>query len=401
MTQTICYRNWMKSDAANAIFAALGGNARFVGGAVRDAQLGIDAKDIDIATPFHPDEVTSRLTKSGIRVVPTGIKHGTVTAIVSGGAFEITTLRRDVDCTGRHAEVEFTDDWQEDAARRDFTINAMYCNQAGEIFDYFGGIEDLAAGRLRFVGDAGQRCQEDYLRILRFFRFFAYYGRKPVDEPALLACKEYAKGIEGLSGERIQAEMFKLLVSPSAVFSLQLMFSNNVMEFVIPEITEDKISSLERLLEIPATTLPVLRLAVLLVDKLDLAKNVAVRWKLSNADQSRLLFLCAPQNRIAADCSEKSLKKLIRVWGREKFTDICHICFSGGLDKATYDKFISFSGWKVPEFPLAGRDLKAIGLKEGKEMGDALKAAEIWWEESDYLPDKLALLDYVKIHRMH
>lgn len=389
----------MKSKAANAILTALSGNARFVGGAVRDALLGIDAKDIDIATPFRPEEVTKLLEMAGIRVVPTGVKHGTVTAIIDGGAFEITTLRRDIDCFGRHAEVEFTANWQEDAARRDFTINAMYCNQAGEVFDYFGGMEDLAVGNLRFVGDAGQRCREDYLRILRFFRFFAYYGREPFDGAALLACKENAKGIAGLSGERIQAEMFKLLSCSTPLISLRLMFTHNIMEFVIPEITEDKVTSVERLLGIPLSQHPVIRLAALIGDKLDVANNLARRWKLSNSDKARLFFLCDPNNRIKEDYSERAVKKLIRIWGLEKFTDICHLCFAWGLDKAAYDKFISFSSWKIPELPIAGRDLKADGFNQGKSVGDALALAESWWEENNYLPDKKALLDYVRERR--
>lgn len=397
MTKKTCHRSWMQSQAANIIFAALGGNTRFVGGAVRDAALGIDAKDIDIATPLTPDEVTKKLEAIGVKIIPTGIKHGTVTAVTGKGNFEITTLRRDTEHTGRHATVEFTDSWQEDAARRDFTINAMFCNQAGEISDYYGGLPDLEAGILRFVGDAEQRCKEDYLRILRFFRFFAYYGRPPLDEAALLACKAQANGIEGLSGERIQTEMFKLLAAPAPVFSLELMLQNNVIGFVIPDIQKDGIAALEKLVALKDSgkNNHLLRLAALIGYNLSVAENVAKRWKLSNADKARLLFLCDAKHNIPKNCEEKSARKLLREWGYELFIDVCHLAFARGLENSEYTKLLALKNWKIPAFPLTGKDLKSIGIEEGKAMGAALKKAENWWEENDYKPSKNTLLEYI------
>lgn len=388
----------MKSEATNAIFASLDNNARFVGGAVRDALLEKDAKDIDIATPFIPDEVTSRLEKHGIKVIPTGIKHGTVTAVIFGESFEITTLRRDVDCTGRHAEVEFTDNWEEDTARRDFTINAMSCSQDGEVFDYFGGLEDLQNGKVKFVGDAKTRCREDYLRILRFFRFFAYYGQMPVDLNALDACRELGNGIESLSGERIQAEMLKLLAAPNPIYSLQLMVQDNVMPFVISDITISHIVYLENLLVSAKkrSKNPILRLSALLCYNIEAANILVARWKLSNFDKNRLLFLCDPENAIHISTDEKNAKKLLRSWGKENFLDIAMLGFAYGMDEEMFNHLYALENWSIPDFPLKGKDLLPLGLEQGKKMGDFLKIAEEWWEENDYKASKQELLAYVK-----
>ena len=207
---------WLRAPASRRVLAALGADghaARFVGGCVRDGLLGLPdvGRELDVATPERPDQVIRLLERAGLPAIPTGLAHGTVTTLADDRRFEITTLRRDVACDGRHAEVEFTDDFALDAARRDFTINAMSCDAAGRLYDYFGGRADLAAGRVRFVGDAAARIAEDYLRILRFFRFFAYYGRPPADAEALAACGAAAPELRRLSGERIQAEMVRLL----------------------------------------------------------------------------------------------------------------------------------------------------------------------------------------------
>lgn len=386
----------MKSDAVNKIFTALDNNARFVGGAVRDALRGKDAQDIDIITPFIPEEVTKRLNSKGIKVVPTGIKHGTITAVINGVGFEITTLRRDVENFGRHATVVFTDSWKEDAARRDFTINAMSCSQDGEVFDYYSGLEDLEDGCLRFVGNAIERCQEDYLRILRFFRFFAYYG-VAVDMEAISACKELAESIDGLSGERVQAEMFKLLAAPNPIYALQLMVQSGVISYVIQGVTQSNVVLLERLLESENTKMedPLLRLAVLLGKNLEIASYIVKRWKLSNADKTKLLFLCDPDNRIPYS-DIKLAKRLIRAWGIENFLDMCLMGLAYGMNDTNFNILSSLKNWEVPKFPLTGKDLLNLGFDEGKEMGESLKAAEEWWEESNYTPNKQEILEFVK-----
>ena len=205
---------WMREASTLRLMGVLakdGGDARFVGGVVRNTLLGLAVKDIDIATPLPPDEVMRRLKRANIRAVPTGIDHGTITAIVDGRPFEVTTLRRDVSTDGRHAAVTYTTDWREDAARRDFTINALYASADGEIFDYHGGLADLAQGRVRFIGDARARIREDYLRILRLFRFHAWYGKGDIDPDALNAVAHEKAGLAKLSGERIQQEFLRLL----------------------------------------------------------------------------------------------------------------------------------------------------------------------------------------------
>ena len=204
---------WMTAPETKAVMAALV-DARFVGGAVRNALLGAGVSDVDIAVPMPPEETMARLAAAGIRTVPTGLDHGTVTAVVGHHAFEVTSLRRDVETDGRHAVIAFTDDWAEDAARRDFTINALYAGPEGEIFDYATGVEDLIAGRVRFMGDSATRIAEDYLRILRLFRFHAWYGRGEIDEPALRAAAAARGHLAELSAERVAKEMLRLLEAP-------------------------------------------------------------------------------------------------------------------------------------------------------------------------------------------
>jgi poly(A) polymerase len=391
-----CLRTWMRSKAVNKIFSALDGNARFVGGAVRDAILGIDASDIDIATPLLPEDVTKKLKGRGIKVVPTGIKHGTVTAIIGGNGYEITTLRIDVESLGRHATVAFTDSWQEDAARRDFTINAMSCTQTGEIFDYFGGMDDLAEKRLRFVGEAGLRCREDYLRILRYFRFFAYYG-KDINMEAILACKEMAAGIDGLSGERIASEMLKLIAAPNPIYSLQLMVETGVIEYVIPGLTQSNIVFLERIVEMENIEAkdPIMRLAALLGKNMQIAEYIIDRWKLSKSSKKRLMFLCNPENKIPL-ADVRLAKKLLRVWGIENFIDMCLLGLVYGMGEVNFNTLYSLKNFTIPEFPLSGNDLLALGLNPGKEIGNALKFAKEWWEGNDYKPTKGEIIEFLR-----
>src|ERR1700722_18860956 len=229
--------DWMRAVETGAVIDALsahGGSARFVGGAVRNALLRLEVDDIDIATPLVPDEVIRRLQSSGIKAVPTGIDHGTITAIVGSKFFEVTTLRRDVETDGRHAIVSFSDNWEEDASRRDFTVNAMYASPDGEVFDYFGGLADLAARRIRFIGDPVARIREDYLRILRLFRFHAWYGQGAMDEQGLGAATAERSGLRRLSGERIQKELLRLLAAKNPGPALQAMEKRGILEEIIP-----------------------------------------------------------------------------------------------------------------------------------------------------------------------
>ena len=287
---------WLRAPASRRVLAALGADghaARFVGGCVRDGLLGLPdvGRELDVATPERPDQVIRLLERAGLPAIPTGLAHGTVTTIADGRRFEITTLRRDVACDGRHAEVEFTDDFALDAARRDFTINAMSCDDAGRLYDYFGGRADLTAGRVRFVGDAAARIAEDYLRILRFFRFFAYYGRPPADAEALAACRAAAPELRRLSGERIQAEMVRLLEAADPVPALRLMVETGVLGEVIPGPVA--LERLARLIELAPDSDPLVRLAALLRPP-PADPAAAQRWSTDGAWPTAMPSGCSP-----------------------------------------------------------------------------------------------------------
>ena len=246
MAEVLPAAAWAARADLRALVDALGpGQARYVGGAVRDTLLGVAVKDIDLATPLRPDAVIARLGEAGIRTVPTGIAHGTVTALLAGGPVEITTLRRDVSTDGRHATIAFADDWREDAARRDFTINALYADPlTGAISDWFGGLADLAAGRMRFIGDARQRIAEDHLRILRYFRFQARFGSEPADAEAEGACAALAATLKGLSRERVAMELLNLLALPDPAPTVRRMAELGVLPVILPEAVTDGLPAL-------------------------------------------------------------------------------------------------------------------------------------------------------------
>ena len=271
------------------ILGSIDGATRFVGGAVRDMLAGEPIKDIDLATKLEPQEVTARLQKARIKAVPTGIAHGTVTAVLSSGPVEVTTLRRDVSTDGRRATIAYTDDWREDAARRDFTINALYADpETGELFDYFGGESDLAAGLVRFIGEPLQRIAEDHLRILRFFRFHARFGKGAPDPASLKACGERANDLMALSRERIADELLKLLALPRPVETVRLMLSTGIFLPVLPEIiTAEGLAALVAIEDSPD---PVRRLASLIPANGETAGAVAKRLKLSKLATKRLLL---------------------------------------------------------------------------------------------------------------
>jgi poly(A) polymerase len=256
---SIDVNSWMAQAQTQAVIQALmagGQPARFVGGCVRDALLGLPVKDIDIATPEPPERVTELIEQADLRAIPTGIDHGTITAICDGIPFEITTLRRDVETFGRHARVSYTTDWQEDAARRDLTLNALYCDPDGTVFDPVGGLADLKAGRIRFVGDARARIEEDVLRLLRFFRFYAYYGVGTADPEAIAACREMAPQIETLSVERVWKEMSRLLLAPDPAAAFDLMMTNGVLSHLLPEVVDsDRLPALIKA-EVATQTVP-------------------------------------------------------------------------------------------------------------------------------------------------
>jgi tRNA nucleotidyltransferase/poly(A) polymerase len=389
------YRPWMQDDAITQIFTALDGQARFVGGCVRNMLLDAPINDIDIATPFLPQDVMERLTDAGIKAMPTGLAHGTITAVLNHTGYEITTLRKDVDCNGRHAEVEFTDQWEEDAARRDFTINAMSCDQSGRIYDYFGGMDDIATRAIRFVGDAQARCQEDYLRILRFFRFTAWYGTAMNKEGFEAAC-QFADHLPQLSGERINQEMKKLLSAPSPLWVLESMSGSPVWNplFQVPLSLEilHRYYNTEQQHNIAIH--PIARLTALVLTSNDANATISslrTRWRLSNDDTAMLKRLCKSYCTL---WSEDTIRESIRTL---KATDtIFALALSISPDDVMLAEGIHLARtWHAPDFPLTGRDLLAHGYASGKELGELLKKAENHWIAKQYEPSKDELIAYL------
>ena len=347
--------------------------ARVVGGAVRDALANRPVTEVDLAIPWPPEQVTAALRAAGIRVVPTGITHGTVTAVLNGRGFEITTLRRDVETDGRHAIVQFTDDWQADAARRDFTINAMSMSRQGEVFDYFGGAADLRAGILKFVGDPATRIAEDYLRILRFFRFFARYASQPPDAATLAALRAGVPGLPTLSIERVWSELVRILGAPDPRAAIRLMDETGVLSAVVLEGFD--LARFESLIAAAAPVEPILRLSALLTGDADAFSK---RMKLSAADRDRLIALrTGPVAKPEDD--DASLRRLLADTDRELLID--RTWLRGGAAPEWLALRQRVLGLTTPVFPLEGRDVLALGEPEGPRVGNLLRAVRQWWKD--------------------
>ncbi len=363
---------WTRRADLGALIAALGpGNARYVGGAVRDTLLGLAVKDVDIATSLTPEAVMKRCGAAGLRTIPTGIAHGTITAALAGGAVEITTLRRDVATDGRHATVAFAESWREDAARRDFTINALYADPAsGEISDWFGGLADLAARRVRFIGHARQRIREDHLRILRYFRFRARFGSEPADAEAEAACAELAPMLMGLSRERVRMELMNLLGVADPGLAVARMAELGVLAVILPEARADAVvEALPALVreEARQDVAPdaLRRLAALLPADADGAGKVAARLRLSTAQAKRLGHAAAR----GGDADDDAHALAYRL-GRVSATDCLLL---------TGREVAPLAGWSVPVFPLKGGEIVARGVSAGPEVARILRAIEARW----------------------
>ncbi|SEI93954.1 poly(A) polymerase [Sphingomonas sp. OV641] len=358
--------SWRTRPGLDALATALGaeeGAARYVGGAVRDTLLGLPVADIDIATAHPPQQVITRLASAGIKAIPTGLAHGTITAVSAGTVVEVTTLRRDVATDGRHAQVAFTDDWQEDAARRDFTMNALYADPvSGTLFDWFGGLDDLAARRVRFIGDPYRRIAEDHLRILRFFRFHARFGDTP-DSAGLDACTDRANDLMALSRERIAAELLKLLVAKGAVPVVALMVERGIFRPVLPEIVDVPALTALAEAEAAAGVAPdaIRRLAALIPPAT--AEAVGSRLRLSNADRKRLIAAHDGPG------SEGARGLAYRV-GREIALD--RLLLAGADVEELQD-------WSPPRLPVGGGDLVTRGIARGPEVARALREIETRW----------------------
>jgi poly(A) polymerase len=366
---------WLHDDALKVVVAALEA-PRIVGGAVRDALLGQRVSDIDLATPLRPDEVTRRLEHAGLKAIPTGIDHGTITAVSKGRTFEITTLRRDVSTDGRRATVAFSDNWREDAARRDFTINALYADpKSGEIFDYFGGLADLEQRNVRFIGDADARIAEDHLRILRFFRFHARFGQSSPDATALAACAQAASSLKSLSRERIADELLKLLSLPNPQGSCELMQSHGIFAAFMPEVSDSAMSRLKQLLvrETAAGLAPsaTRRLLALLPANPATVDQVAARLKLSNRMRAGLA------GRLA--CSSPPRSDARALGYRHGVPEAIDQFLLFGTDDDWQQAVAALSGWEPPIFPIKGGELVARGLSAGPQVAQTLQAVERAW----------------------
>ena len=378
------------NETKELIQAFEGAEFRFVGGCVRDSLLGLEVKDVDVAIALQPEQVTQLLAKFMIKTIPTGFAYGTVTTVIGKRSFEITSLRKDIQTDGRRAVVSYTNDFREDAMRRDFTMNALYADYNGEITDYFDGISDALAGRVRFIGDANERITEDALRILRFFRFFAGYGKGEVDAAAIEACAKNAAKIENLSGERIQQEMFKLLLAKKAALVIGLMQTNNILQYIIPK--EISVSGLQNYSGGNSITALASLLRTINAPK-SIIEKIAERWKLSKNNYRKLLILCERKIAPADLANEKLLKKHIRNLGKEIFIEQIMLLQAEGVEQGLCEQAIALANtWQVPEFPITGDDLLARGVAQSKAMGDTLKKLEGRWEGSDYSLSKEELL---------
>jgi poly(A) polymerase len=390
---------WMTEGPAAEVMRALtaeGDQARFVGGCVRDALVGRPIRDIDIATPLSPQRVTELLHKARLKAVPTGIEHGTVTAVADKTGVEVTTLRRDIETDGRRAKVEFTDDWQADAARRDLTINALSADASGKVHDYFGGLDDLAAGRVRFVGDPRQRIIEDYLRLLRFFRFHADYARGALDEAAVAAAKELAPQLKTLSGERLRQETLRLLTARRGPEVWGEMLSLGIVQHYLPWAT-----SLDRLrwvaeLEQRHGLAPdsIRRLAALTLT--GCGREVAETLKLSRAEGDRIIDLDAARDPFDAS-SPQAVRRQIYAWGNDGARDRLVLDWLDRIDQAAGSAALSIiESWPRPRFPIKGVDIVRMGVPEGPRVGEILQRVERWWIEHDFAPDRAACLAFAR-----
>lgn len=385
-----------------AALAAAGGAPRFIGGCVRNMLLELPIGDIDIATPLPPEAVAGALEAEGLRWVGTGLAHGTVTALVPADGrtvpFEITTLRVDVETDGRRARVAFTDDWTADAARRDFTLNALSLSLDGDLFDPFGGEADARAGRIRFVGDPDQRLEEDALRLLRFFRMLAHYGRQPPDPVALAACRTHGPRLDGLSGERIRQELLKLLAAADPSPAWGWMIDTGVAARVIGR--DGDAATLAGLIAVEARTgtpaAALRRLAALLTGAT--ASDIALladRLRFSRREWQELAALCDPAAAIAAPLTVPALQRHLYRLGApaERGADLVLLTWAAAPDDERFlPLWHAARAWVRPRFPLTGADALAAGVPAGPSVGTALRALEAWWMTQDFAPDRAACL---------
>lgn len=399
-TPSLAHAEWLSCASAQAVFRAIeagGYGARAVGGSVRNALIGLAVRDVDIATPAVPGEVERLAAAAGLRCVPTGIDHGTITVVSGGIPYEVTTLRRDVETFGRKARIAFSTDWAEDARRRDFTINALYCSRDGTVHDPLGGYDDLAARRVRFIGAPRERIREDYLRILRFFRFSAEYGRGDPDAPSLAACVAERGGLALLSAERVRAELMKLLVAPGVLAAVRAMTDGGITALVVAEMPD--VALLHRLIDVEAALGvagdAVLRLAALGVRESEDAARMRDRLRLSTVEADELAAVAGHHpDDLAYDpaTSERAARaRLYRLgagpWTKRGLFVWAETGAEPG-DAARRQRLELPQRWPVPVLPARGSDVMALGVAAGPAIGRILSELEAWWVGADFPADK-------------
>jgi poly(A) polymerase len=405
VTAAIAHAAWLKAKETQKLIAALesarAGGSRFVGGCVRNTLMGREIDDIDIATQLTPDQTIAVATKAGFAAHPTGIEHGTITVVVNHQPFEVTTLRRDVSTDGRRATVAFTESWEEDAARRDFRMNALYADATGAIHDPTGGgLDDARAGRVIFIGDAHMRIREDYLRILRFFRFNAWYARGPIDPHGLSACADLVAGLDTLSVERVWKEVKKLLAAPDPRSAYEGMDAIEARPRVLPELTNH--ARLDALMALEADLMlqvdPMTRVAAALKDQ-ESARALARRLKLSNEERDRLVAALGDDVRLTSFMSLREMRRALYRIGAEAFRDRVMLAWAeAGTSKAQqWRALIAHANmWQPPKLPLSGDEIIAAGVPAGPKVGFIMREVEEWWIDADFPDDKLSVIERLK-----
>ena len=378
--------NQLLNPETKRIIDAIGpDNIRFVGGCVRDLIAGRKLKDIDFATTLTPDEIMDRFEKGGVRYLTTGIQFGSITAIYNNNSYDVTSLRRDVKTDGRHAKVQYVDDWEVDAERRDFTLNALYLDANGKLYDYFGGIDHLRGGKVVFIGDPERRIKEDYLRILRYFRFLGIFGKGDPDDMVARTCARHANNLSKLSGERIQSEMRKIITLPHADTVLGNMQNYGILHFIF--LCDVDLTVLSNLMRIEPKPEFMRRLSAI---KNYNIPELAERWKLSSADHKNLKM-----TKQETDFSNPKIA--LRRLGPERFIDSVLLTAAEGKLNYNVAEMIEFAeNWQIPKFPVVGKDVLALGLTEGKAIGQILVRLEHYWEANNFHYSREDLLKRLK-----
>jgi poly(A) polymerase len=411
---SVAGETWFQDAALQRVMALLnadGGEARVAGGAVRNTLMGIAVADVDIATTLRPEVVVERAQSAGIKAVPTGIEHGTVTLVVDGRGFEVTTLRRDIETNGRHAVVEFGTDWKADADRRDLTINALYADAGGEVIDLVGGLKDIDSRTVRFIGDPSLRIAEDHLRILRFFRFFAYYGSGRPDADGLRACARAKDKLSGLSAERVWMETKKLLAAPDLSRALLWMRQSGVLTEILPESEKWGIDAIHGLVTAEKSLGwqpdPMLRLAAIVPPDVDRLEALAKRLRLSNADALKLeRWASTPMP--PDEVTDVGFTRLLYRNGKDGMIARLKLALSSARMAAESDPMAmrksarlsqllsTAESYAKPVFPLSGQDVIAAGVASGRRVGELLKVVEDFWVARNFVPERDALLEQLK-----